>query len=403
MDPDGFTIAASGGDITTALLDSLLAANNTTIASTSGSGSDGNIWVNGAVSWAANTTLTLTATNNVNVNSAITATGTSAGLTLNAGQNININAPITLSGSNAAMVMNYGGYNGTTVTTPAAGTNYNILTPASYSGATLNANGIPVPQQDTSGGVYGSVTLSGGSNSLTINGNPYTLIYNLGQVATTGTLSGYYALAENIDATAWSAANTGTPSVIANFSGTLAGLGNTISNLTLNTPSASYVGLIGATPSGTTVVLRDIGLTNVNIIGQNYVGALLGFENNATTPLTVNNIYVTGVVQGAGDVGGLIGRTYRSTISYTYSSANVTASGSNAGGLIGIAVNATTMTNSDSTGQVTAYGYAGGLIGYLGNLLSTAQNINLSYATGNITASFNRLCRWPYRVWIWES
>ena len=61
---------------------------------------------------------------------------------------------------NAGLVLNYGGYNGTTVTTPASGTNYNIRTKASYSGTVLDANGIPVANQDTSGGVYGSITLA---------------------------------------------------------------------------------------------------------------------------------------------------------------------------------------------------------------------------------------------------
>ena len=200
----------------TSLLDVLLNNGNISIASTDGTvGTDGDIHVNGAVSWSANTTFTLTATNDVDVNAAVTATGASATLSLNAGNNININAPISLTGANASMVMNYGGYNGTTVTTPATGTNYNILTKASYSGAVLDANGNPVAQQDTSGGVYGSVTLSGSNASLAINGNAYTLIHSMSDMATTGTLTGHYALAQNIDATAWSAANTGAASVAA--------------------------------------------------------------------------------------------------------------------------------------------------------------------------------------------
>ena len=114
---------------------------------------------------------------------------------------------------------------------------------------------------------------------------------------------------------------------------------------------------------------------------------MLGFENNATVPLAVNDVYVTGTVQGVGYVGGLIGRTYRSTFSDSYSSANITASGADVGDLVGAAANATTITNCDTTDKVTAFGYAGGLIGYLGNSLSTVQNINLSYATGDITVS----------------
>ncbi len=235
------------------------------------------------------------------------------------------------------------------------------------------------------------------TNGLTINGNVYTLVHDIGILATTGTLTGNYALAQNLDATSWSTANTGTPAVIANFSGTLAGLGNTISNLTLNAPSSNYVGLIGQTASSATIVLRDIGLTNVNIAGQNYVGALLGFANNATIPLTVNNVYATGTVQGVGYVGGLIGRTYRSTMTDSYSSADITASGSDAGDLIGAAVNATTMTNCDTTDEVTAFGYAGGLIGYLGNSLSAVQKYKSILRHGGYYGSV--LAAMPAALW----
>jgi filamentous hemagglutinin family protein len=77
IDPDGFTIAASGGDMTGVAVQTALAGGNLSIASTSGSGSNGNINVNDTVSWSANK-LTLTATNDINVNAVMTASGTSS-------------------------------------------------------------------------------------------------------------------------------------------------------------------------------------------------------------------------------------------------------------------------------------------------------------------------------------
>src|SRR5262249_12033574 len=94
IDPDGFTIAAFGGDITGGQLSQELASNNIIIASTQGHGADGNVDVNDTVTWSAGTTLTLNATNAVNVNAAITAPN--GGLVLNAGTDININAPSSL-------------------------------------------------------------------------------------------------------------------------------------------------------------------------------------------------------------------------------------------------------------------------------------------------------------------
>ncbi len=111
VDPDGFTIAttlsASGyGDITGAQLSAELANNNVTISSTQGAGNyganggDGNINVLDTVSWTSGNTLTLTATNAININyvtdaqGTVTATGAfhapSGGLVLNAGTDINV-------------------------------------------------------------------------------------------------------------------------------------------------------------------------------------------------------------------------------------------------------------------------------------------------------------------------
>ena len=88
VDPTDFTIdtAANGGDITASTLVSQLANGNVAFASTDGkNGTSGNVNVNQAVTWSANTTLTLTASNNVNLNAAITNTGASGKTVLNAG------------------------------------------------------------------------------------------------------------------------------------------------------------------------------------------------------------------------------------------------------------------------------------------------------------------------------
>ena len=86
VDPTDFTIAASGGDITATNLETQLASGNVALSSANGAGgTSGNVNVNAAVTWNANTTLTLTASNNVVLNAAITNTGTSSKTVLNAG------------------------------------------------------------------------------------------------------------------------------------------------------------------------------------------------------------------------------------------------------------------------------------------------------------------------------
>ena len=608
IDPDGFTIAASGGNITGAALASQLARTNVTIESTQGSGTSGNIDVNAAVAWAANTSLTLDATHAININAALTPTGTSGGIvllagtniaintplslgsssftatagdtinvaaaltwtgnqtlaltaanninlygtltggngtlkltstggniafdgvtslaattinasaakdidvnaaltwtgdttaTLTAGNDININAPLTATGTNAGLVMNYG-------------TDYTIWTSADYSGAVLNSAGIPVAQRAPTGAVYGSITLSGANASLTMNGTKYTLIHNMSDVAAlqtylsdsklTGTCAGssgtcywnpttqafdiaqtkdsasgsywwnattqaydipdynattgkyysvsggtyiftssqlksskyytyyydiatasydtqsaytgtgyyyntatglydlksvYYALASNIDAsTSYSSSALTdangkyyyTNSPINTYSGTLAGLGHTVDNLTISAASTNNVGLIGAANSGS--VLRDIGLTNVNINGSWYVGALLGKASGA---LTVTGAYSTGSVAGASYAGGLIGAimgdtAVASAVSSCYSEADVSANaaGTALGGLIGYFASGY-ITHSDATGNVTGNtGNTGGLVGKINTMSgsSIVTGMDLVYATGAVT------------------
>ena len=348
IDPDGFTIGA-GGDITGNLLGSLLGDNNITLSSTRGGGSDGNINVNEAVSWSANTVLTLNATNDINVNKSITATGKNAGLALN-----------------------YGG-------------DYHILTRASYSGVVLDANGNPAANLAPTGTEYASIALSGSNAGLKINGISYKLLHSMKDLTAlddvTGTTSGHFALAGDLNASGTT--YSGAP--IAVFSGTLAGLGHTISNLSVS--GSDDVGLIGQTVSGTKTFIRDIGLEGVKIhaTGSN-VGTLLGHSYG---DLIISRAYSTGTVAGSDLVGGLIGNidpdTAWSRITDSFSGASVRASEGCAGGLIE-AARLTAVTNSHSTGDVTGAAGAAGLI-----FDATATNVAKCYATGDVSASGSAL------------
>ena len=84
IDLTDFTVAASGGDISGATLSANLALSSVVLQSHIGlNDGAGNLNVNDAVGWSANTALTLTASHHVNINADITATGNSAGLLIN--------------------------------------------------------------------------------------------------------------------------------------------------------------------------------------------------------------------------------------------------------------------------------------------------------------------------------
>jgi hypothetical protein len=68
------------------------------------------------------------------------------------------------------------------------------------------------------------------------------------------------------------------------FTGTFEGLGHTISDLTIDRPTTSDVGLIGK--SGKGAVIRDVGLIGGSVSGAGYVGALAGLSGGTVSDTT---------------------------------------------------------------------------------------------------------------------
>ncbi|MDZ7723536.1 MAG: GLUG motif-containing protein [candidate division KSB1 bacterium] len=138
----------------------------------------------------------------------------------------------------------------------------------------------------------------------------------------------------DIDASATSGWNSGAGfSPIGNsttkFTGYYNGGDHSIDNLFINRPATDYIGLFGYVDGAT---IKNIGVTNVDISGEYYVGGLVGYNNNSSA---VNNSYSSGSVTGNNRyVGGLVGQNYNSsTITNSYSSGSVTGSADYTGGL----------------------------------------------------------------------
>ena len=259
IDPVDFTIAPSGGDITGATLSSELATTNVSLSSVNGSqGTLGNLNVNDTVSWGAHT-LTLTAVNDIDVNAVMTVTGT-ASLNLEPGSGM-VNMALGASG------------------------------------------------------FTGSVNF-GGTGTLTMNGQVYTVINSLGTASSSGdgtlqgmrgNLAGHYALGSNIDASSTSTWNSGagfTPiAASGDFTGTFDGLGHTISGLTITSSNYTPIGLFGTVEgsSNAPVFLRNVGLTNLAVTCYEPCGALLGYGEYYTT---IQNVSVSGSLIGDGYGGG---------------------------------------------------------------------------------------------------
>ncbi|MBP2551603.1 filamentous hemagglutinin family protein [Neorhizobium galegae] len=367
----GLTATGNDSIINVKTLETALAGANVTVTTGNDGSQTGNITLASDLSWSANTLLTLSAAGSVSIAAALKATGTSAGL---------------------------------------------VLTNASYT----IADG-------------GSVTLSGANATLSIGGNAYTLIHtflDLDSVNYLG-LSGRYALANDLDLSDRtfndSLISTGTNG----FTGVFAGLGNTISSLTINS-TKSYVGLFSTIGAGGAV--RDLDLSggsvtstgdNVgSLAGYNYgsississtqtvagkasVGGLVGNNQNiiqgssfsgsviagpgvtyaselgglvGSNSGTIANSSSAGSVSGASNVGGLAGLN-SATITGSHSSAKVTGTSSYHGGLVGGSSGSPVISNSHATGDVSGSFGTGGLVGFVGGLVLQ------SYATGNVTSN----------------
>ncbi|KPF54059.1 hypothetical protein D621_09625 [beta proteobacterium AAP51] len=388
IDPTDFTVAAGGGAQTTSgigadTLSANLATANVTLQTALAGSEPGDIHVNAPVAWSANTTLTLEAARDININASITATGLSAGLQFitGAGRFFNVNATST---------------NRPTV---------------SLSGA--------------------NATLRFGTTPNNLVG--YTLVRDLAGLQAMGSgLAGRYALMADIDAsstasngfvpigneTATSVTTTGA------FTGVFDGMGHRITGLTINRPTSNATGLFANLNAAT---VRNFELLGGTVTGSQYVGAVAGYTQGAATLHNIrSNMAVVATEDGSQGVwgGGLVGRLDTNAIgvlrSHTTGTVAVTAltSTAAAGGVVG-QMNAGQLTDVSASGSVTqtlssgtgdSSHYAGGVVGvmntgtvsgatasspvtgtrWVGGLIgysdSTAALSGLS-ASGNVTAS----------------
>jgi len=194
-------------------------------------------------------------------------------------------------------------------------------------------------------------------------------------------LGGYYALENNIDASATEEWNSGagflpigSPSTP--FVGFLDGKGYAVSGITIDRSSTSDCGIFGVLSGG----VENISFNDANISGDQGVGVLAGEAKFAS----IRNTHVGGEVVAAGrDSGGSIGRTSTGArVVVSHSRADVSISGGlNTGGFIGLAFTEGVWRRCYATGNVTSNNeQTGGFVGVARNHV-----FNQCFATGNVT------------------
>jgi len=235
----------------------------------------------------------------------------------------------------------------------------------------------------------GSVTFTG-SGGLRISGNDYTLIRNVDQLQAMGT-TGYYALANNIDASAtanWSGGDgwsngvgfrpigyyfidDDNTSLQSYFMGTIDGLGNKISNLTINKQGGNDLGLVAVI--GNTGLIQNLEIRDGSVSGNSFLGLIAG-QNLGN----IVNVRVDGEVEGDSYLGGMVGNN-AGTVSYGASTANVTGQNDFVGGLVGLNDDSGIIRSSNAASTVKGASRVGGLVG------QNMKIIQMSMASGTTT------------------
>ena len=338
-------------------LENLLASGNLTVTTTGSGVQAHDIHVSSALSWASSSTLSLEAHRSIAVNAAVAITGRSG------------------------LVLDTGKKNGR-----------------------------------LSFGPNGSFGFANLSSQLSINGNAYTLVGDIKTLASdiAASPAGDFALANNYDASA-DGTYQGCP-VPTLFSGSFEGLGNIISNLSIDGVTDINGGPIEGlfVELDTKGTIGNIGLVNANlVVPTRYVlaGSLVGFNSGTVEGSYVSGTLTVGIKSSGGGLaggnGGTIANSYATAslngsanadlgglvadndaiIENSHAAGDVTGASSEVGGLVGANFGGT-ITNSYATGQVTETGLAhaaGGLVGLNYENSGIAGTIENSYATGNVS------------------
>jgi hypothetical protein len=248
--------------------------------------------------------------------------------------------------------------------------------------------------------------------------NPYQ-ISTLDQLKhlseTTADWDKHFILISDIDASSTSSWDSGkgfTPigNETTKFTGSFNGKNFTISNLTISRGSLDHVGFFGYIDNSTII---NVGMVDCNIGAKGETGVLVGVANYSV----IDNCFATGgkvqTYSWGNVLGGLIGRSYNTTISYCHSDIEIICNNGYGGGLVGSAeknskmsfcyslspvssnnttvghvygglvarVYSSSLENSYSFGSVQGNNHVGGLCGF------NVDNgtISNSYSTGNVS------------------
>lgn len=185
---------------------------------------------------------------------------------------------------------------------------------------------------------------------------------------------------------------------IENFNGTIDGKGHAIKNVSINADQVNNQAFISNPSNSETINIKNLGLENVNIQGQNNVSGLISIVNGT---VNIENCYVNGEISGNNNVSGIVSTDLSNggstiNISKSFNGAQLTSQGNYVGGIA----------NYGSGGSIQyCYNY-GDIIDnvgngrYYGGIIGKTDSTSIKYcynvakigadSNGNITESTNK-------------
>ncbi len=163
------------------------------------------------------------------------------------------------------------------------------------------------------------------------------------------------------------------------FKGVFDGNGHVISNIKINLPESSCVGVFGYTDVNS--IIKNLGIEDVNIIGNSYVGSLIGRNYGKIT-----QCYSSGSVTGEFEVGGFVGENGNPSgvIENCYSHSK-TIGDNTVGGFVGRTFY--NLRNCYSTGKVSGEFNVYGFMGSGSNLSGCVWDVNTSGTSAGANGS----------------
>lgn len=208
-------------------------------------------------------------------------------------------------------------------------------------------------------------------------------------------LTGLFKLANDIDCSATTTWNSGEGfkpmgNITEEFQGILNGDGFAISNLYINRPTETFLGLFGRVKEAK---ISNIKLINFNITGDSFIGSLSG-EMRFTTVSDISiSSSINGVMGRLGGLSGIIDESYLNNVSYE-GNISVTT-GDYIGGIAASGYNSE-MYDLESKSNLSGINYVGGFFGYLSDssVSNVKGDVNLEidgYRSGGFVGSSNKV------------